>query len=104
MGYLIDEQGNIASAQAVGADTLLALRDEATALIPANGNGNSALGGKRTLAGSKLQRDGLAVGTPATDFPLPRLDGGELSLEEFRGSKVLMVFSDPKCGPCMTLA
>jgi len=103
-GYLIDEEGRIASAQAVGADALLALRDGATAPVPANGNGHAALGGTRTLAESKLQRNGLAAGTPAPNFTLPRLDGGKLTLEEFRGKKVLLVFSDPKCGPCDALA
>jgi peroxiredoxin len=103
MGYLIDEQGRIASAQAVGAEALLALRDGAPTPVPANGNGHAALGGTRTLAESKIQRDGLAAGTPAPGFILPRLEGGELSLEEFRGQKVLLVFSDPNCGPCMAL-
>src|SRR5207244_13580468 len=37
-------------------------------------------------------------------FRLPRLDGGELSLEELRGKRVLLVFSDPHCGPCNALA
>ena len=31
---------------------------------------------------------------------MPRLDGGELSLDELRGRRVLLVFSDPHCGPC----
>jgi peroxiredoxin len=88
----------------VGADALLALRDGVTAAIPANGNGHAALGGKRSLAESKIQRNGLAPGTPAPSFTLPRLEGGELSLEEFRSKKVLLVFSDPKCGPCMALS
>jgi peroxiredoxin len=30
--------------------------------------------------------------------------GGELSLEEWRGRRVLLVFSDPDCGPCAELA
>ena len=59
----------------------------------------------RSLARSKIKRDGLKAGTPAPDFRLPRLDGrGELSLEEFRGHRVLLVFSSPHCGPCNTLA
>jgi len=40
----------------------------------------------------------------APSFRLPRLDGGELGLEELRGRKVLLVFSDPGCGPCNRLA
>jgi peroxiredoxin len=35
---------------------------------------------------------------------LPRLDGGELALADLRGEKVLLVFSDPDCGPCDELA
>ena len=58
----------------------------------------------RSLARSKIKRDGLKAGTPAPDFRLPRLDGGELSLDEFRGKNVLLVFSDPHCGPCNALA
>jgi peroxiredoxin len=103
MGYLIDEQVRIASAQAVGADALLALREGPATPLPANGNGHAALGGTRTVAETKIQRNGLPVGTPAPDFTLPLLNGGELSLSKYRGRKVLLVFSDPKCGPCEAL-
>jgi peroxiredoxin len=58
----------------------------------------------RSLARSRLNRDGLKAGTIAPGFRLPRLAGGELSLEELRGKRVLLVFSDPHCGPCQTLA
>jgi peroxiredoxin len=44
------------------------------------------------------------AGTPAPNFRLPRLDGSKLSLEDFRGQRVLLVFSDPHCGPCNVLA
>ena len=100
MGYLLDEQGRIASELAVGSPGLLALVDAP----PLGANGNGALGGTRTLAESKIQRNGLAPGTPAPAFTLPRLDGQELSLAEYRGQKVLLVFSDPNCGPCDVLA
>jgi thiol-disulfide isomerase/thioredoxin len=63
------------------------------------GNGKSQL-----LARSRLTRDGLRAGTPASNFRLPRVDGGELTLEEFRGRRVLLVFSEPECGPCNQLA
>src|SRR5262249_5298112 len=43
---------------------------------------------------------GLPPGTVAPDFTLPALAGGTLSLAQFRGRPVLLVFSDPKCGPC----
>ena len=61
--------------------------------------------GNRSLAHSKIKRDGLKAGTPTPDFDLPRLDGGDnLSLEALRGRQVLLVFSSPHCGPCNTLA
>src|SRR6266545_7714424 len=61
--------------------------------------------GSRSLARSRIKRDGLKAGTPAPEFRLPRLDGrGELSLVELRGRRVLMVFSSPQCGPCNALA
>jgi peroxiredoxin len=114
MGYLIDEEGKIASPLAVGADALLALAavgEEPPAHPPdipvpeANGHAKTP-GGKanRGLAASRINRNGLKAGTPAPIFHLPRLDGGEISLEEFRGQRVLLVFSDPKCGPCDQLA
>jgi peroxiredoxin len=60
--------------------------------------------GNRSLAMSKIKRDGLKAGTVAPEFRLPRLDGGELALSELRGKPVLLVFSSPNCGPCNALA
>ncbi len=112
-GYLIDEQGNIASELAVGADALLVLAaGPSAAQSRAGANGAAADPhapkvdkGKvnRGLAASRINRSGLQAGTPAPDFRLPRLDGGELSLEDYRGSRLLLVFSDPQCGPCDAL-
>jgi peroxiredoxin len=106
MGYLIDAQGHIASELAIGGPALLGLaeagdRRQATG---DSGNGAAPLGGKRELSESKIQREGLPAGTPAPAFRLPLLHGGELSLAEYRGRKVLLVFSDPHCGPCDQLA
>jgi peroxiredoxin len=58
----------------------------------------------RSLAKSRIARDGLSQGATAPNFILPRLNGEQLSLEEYRGRKVLLVFSDPECGPCDLLA
>lgn len=57
-----------------------------------------------SLEGSQINRNGLPAGALAPDFRLPSLDGSELSLEAYRGKKVLLVFSDPNCGPCNALA
>jgi peroxiredoxin len=103
-GYLIDEQGKIASPLAVGSEALLALAQAPSGScvdgqpVPARGKAN------RGLHTSKLVRDGLKAGTPAPAFRLPRLDGGDLVLEKYRGRRVLLVFSDPQCGPCDALA
>jgi peroxiredoxin len=160
-GYLIDEEGKIASDLAVGAEAILALAAAAAVrgspdLTPAvrgspdpahdpdrrspahdpdrrspdaqgdlrsshsagsgdprqaraaTGNGHVAkpVRGKinKGLAYSRLNRNGLKAGTSAPNFRLSRLEGGDLALEEFRGRYVLLIFSDPECGPCEELA
>jgi peroxiredoxin len=111
-GYLIDEQGHIASELAVGAQALLVLAGEPPIQavgVPSppsatSGSGQRSRLGTRSLATSRLNRDGLSRGTQAPIFRLPRLQGGELSLLEYRGRNVLLVFSDPECGPCDALA
>lgn len=57
-----------------------------------------------TLVKSRLKRDGLEPGTPAPDFRIARIGGGELSPADFRGRPFVLVFSDPDCGPCDVLA
>jgi peroxiredoxin len=115
-GYLISEEGKIASQLAMGAEALLALFNGGPYPQPLshrNGEGGVPSGegeranrfGNRSLARSKIKRDGLKAGTPAPEFRLPRLDGhGELGLEDLRGRKTLLVFSSPGCGPCNSLA
>ena len=88
------------------------VRDQKSAGDPSAGSAEGADAdsranrfGNRSLTRSKIKRDGLKAGTPAPDFRLPRLDGrGELALEDLRGRRVLLVFSDPHCGPCNELA
>ena len=108
MGYLLDEEGTIATPLTVGAADLLALAAvQAAPAAPAAAetNGERPKGkANRGLHTSRLRRDGLKAGTPAPAFRLPRVDGGELSLEEYRRRRLLLVFSDPDCGPCTALA
>jgi peroxiredoxin len=47
--------------------------------------------------------DGLKPGTKAPDFVLPSADGKEISLSDFAGRKVLLVFTQAGCGPCTTV-
>jgi peroxiredoxin len=107
MGYLIDGAGRINSDLAVGAEALLKLGEPGRPDAHAKTNGSPHNNGKTpdpSLARSRLNRTGLKAGMPAPDFRLPRIDGGELSLFDFRGSRVLLVFSSPDCGPCDELA
>lgn len=97
MGYLIDEQGVIASELAIGAPAVLRLAG-------ASAGQPTAHKGHKPISASRILRTGLQAGTPAPAFRLPRLDGGELSLAEYRGQRLLLVLSDPQCGPCMKLA
>lgn len=57
----------------------------------------------RSLAGSRINRDGLRPGVIAPAFSLPTVDGRTVSLADYAGRRVLLVFSDPECGPCMEL-
>lgn len=104
MGYRIDGAGRIASELAIGAESLLQL---AAGIESRPKEPKERANGKQkdpSLAKSRLNRNGLKAGAAAPDFRLPRLDGGELSLADFRGEQVLLVFSDPDCGPCDELA
>jgi peroxiredoxin len=69
-----------------------------------NGEERATRFNNRSLARSRIKRDGLKAGTPAPDFRLPCLDGSERSLQDLRDRRVLLVFSDPHCGPCNHLA
>jgi len=48
---------------------------------------------------------GLQVGTFAPGFSLPRLDGETVTLDDLRaeGKPVVLLFTDPGCGPCRAL-
>lgn len=57
----------------------------------------------RSLANSRINRAGLAAGTVAPAFRLPTLDGGHVTLADYAGRRLLLVFSDPTCAPCTAL-
>jgi len=48
--------------------------------------------------------EGLAVGSEAPPFELPTLHGGRMSLQQFQGQRVLLVFFSPYCGFCEEMA
>jgi peroxiredoxin len=115
-GYLVDSQGRIASALTVGAPALLALIEGEAA----SGNGDPLEAQRdkqgtvadraraaglpvRDIGESRINRNGLSAGTKAPEFELPDLSGAAHSLSSLRGKRVLLVFSDPNCGPCEQL-
>ena len=70
----------------------------------ADGHDRKQLATERPVTESRIEREGLKAGTRAPLFSLPDLHGQAISLEEYRGWRVLLVFSDPNCGPCNALA
>jgi len=50
-----------------------------------------------------VARDGLPAGTEAPAFAAEGLDGRTVSLEEFRGLPLLLVFGSANCAPCKSL-
>lgn len=105
-GYLIDEHGVVTSGVITGAESLLAAFRNPPAIPekvpPANAGGKNGVGLRITQ--SHLQRDGLSAGVLAPEFVLPDLNGNPVSLAEFRGRPLLLVFSDSGCGPCQLLS
>lgn len=109
MAYVIDAQGRIASELGIGAQSVLMLAERQDGAVQQNGDprhrGDQAV--KRTyrpVTTSQILRSGLPAGSPAPALQLPSLDGDEVALEDYRGQRVLLVFSDPTCGPCNQLA
>ena len=108
VAYLLDETGRVARTLASGADQVVELAAQLS--TPGTGSSEAASGkrrklqSERPLAESRIERNGLKAGTPAPLFRLPDLQGKPISLEEYRGRQVLLVFSDPQCGPCDELA
>lgn len=49
---------------------------------------------------TRMGRSGLKLGKKAPDFTLPDLAGGHISLQDYSGRKLLLVFVQPGCGPC----
>ena len=110
VAYLLDEQGQVAGPFASGADRVVALaqhcatREFGTLEVGKPQIQRRRLPGERPLSASRIEREGLKVGTRAPVFRLPDLQGRMVSLEEYRGRQVLLVFSDPHCRPCDELA
>jgi peroxiredoxin len=97
--YLLDDQGRVAHPLVVGSGGVLNLAHHVVAETT-----RKCLPGERTLAESRIERRGLKAGTPAPVFRLPDLNGRTVSPEDYRGHKLLLVFTDPHCEPCDQIA
>ena len=107
VAYFLDEQARVAAPFASGADQVEALARSIAGPSTQPDEGKYERGklkSERPLAESHIERNGLRAGTQAPDFRLPDLQGRSVSLNDFRGRRVLLVFSDPHCGPCDELA
>jgi peroxiredoxin len=101
VAYLLDVGGHIAASVAIGYEQVLALARETATVSFAGGK---RLPGQRPLSESRIERTGIKPGTLAPVFTLPDVFGRTVSLEGYRGRRVLLIFSDPHCGPCDELA
>jgi peroxiredoxin len=111
---VLDASGRIASDLAVGVDAVLAL----FAAHPADGDDLTAesLEEKQRASAERARKAGLSVresgikrqgldpGVKAPEFVLPDLFGQKRSLGSFLDRRMLLVFSDPNCGPCDAVA
>jgi peroxiredoxin len=75
----------------------------AFALVTVSGCGAEKDGSTEAEQGSAATQPAAAPGSkgsPAPDFTLKRLDGGELQLSSLRGKAVIIDFWDTWCPPC----
>ena len=108
--YRIDAHGSIASHLAMGVDGVIELLGLHTPLTARSLQMRQESATERAreaglaITPSRIQRNGLAAGTPAPDFMREDLHGNPVRLTAMRGRSVLLVFSDPGCGPCQEAA
>lgn len=101
VAYLLDGEGKVACPVAVGANEVPVLARE---IVAGEGEVKRRLPGERPLSESRIERAGLKPGTPAPAFESPDIYGRRVALADFSGRRVLLVFTDPHCGPCDQLA
>ena len=96
LAMFVASGGDVAWTVAAGAVALVML-----GLVAALSSRNG-----RAEAGKLAAEGGFRLGIPAPAFELPSLNGDPVSLAALRerGKPVLLVFSDPQCGPCLALA
>ena len=108
--FLIDSDGRIASELASGVEGVIELLSSHEALTSDSlrQHQQSAVERARTnglaITPSRISRNGLRQGTLAPDFTRQDLEGARRSISAMKGRPLLLVFSDPACGPCQEFA
>lgn len=102
MAYLVTVDGRIGGPLAVGIQHIMIAAGEMAVVTDATATRTED--GTPLDAKAPLRRTGLREGETAPIFRLPRLEGGEVSLLDYRGRPVFVVFSDPACEPCNAMA
>jgi peroxiredoxin len=98
VAVLVRADGTIGSRVVTGAEAIKELVMRTTALgwgLSSNGNGR-----KLPVASPQM---GLAIGEPAPPINLPDLVGKTVTLEDFKGTKTLLLFWNPGCGYCQRM-
>jgi peroxiredoxin len=90
--------------QEIGLGDVIKRLTSAMGIKPCVGCKRRAAAVNRWLVFSGIGGSGLKAGARAPVFNLPDLQGRMVSLAEYRGQRVLLLFSDPQCGPCDELA
>ena len=103
-GHRINLPGFLAKEEEIGLGDVIKRVTSAIGIKPCAGCERRAAALNRWLVFSRARRGRLKAGKRAPVFDLPDLHGRTVSLEEYRGRRVMLVFSDPQCGPCDELA
>ena len=91
---ILKSDGSIASPLANGSE---AIRRAIIRTLTVSGSGDSGLSAGPNGHG---QDSSSRIGKPAPHVSLPDLDGATVSLEDFRGERILVVFWSPDCTFC----
>ncbi len=112
---LIHSDGMMRSGLACGAEKIRELVAHAVGLpvikslpvAPSRGNGHAlpivAPRGNSAVAAQPSMSSGLQIGEMVSAFTLPDLSGRSISLADFRGKQMLLLFWNPGCGFCQKM-
>jgi peroxiredoxin len=110
----ITTKGRSASLESVASDLAPGIQDGESTGNDSEGAGEDASQPRKNLHDrlaekgppleNQIVRDGLRAGMPAPGFQLPDLYGRAVSLEDYRGRQVFLVFTDPHSDSCDQLA